>query len=77
MDFYLLLKVWVKVLEPLNLKLIQKKIQKNAETAGELTGSKVADKIRMIQKQLQMSMIEKYINKDIYLQKNNRKLLMN
>ena len=64
-------------LQQMHLHLIQKKkIQKNAETAGELTGSKVADKIRMIQKQLQMSIIKKYINKGIYLQKNNRKLLM-
>ena len=63
-------------LQQMHLKLIQKKIHKNAETARELTSSKVANKIRMIQKQLQMSMIKKYINKDIYLQKNNRKLLM-
>ena len=62
-------------LQQMHLKLIQKKIPKNAETARELTGSKIVDKIRMIQKQLQISMIKKYINKDIYLQKNNRKLL--
>ena len=31
---------------------------------------------RIIQKQLQMSMIKKYLKKDIYLQKKDRKLLM-
>ena len=31
----------------------------------------------MIQKQLKMSMINKYLEKDIYLQKKGKKLLMN
>ena len=64
-----------------NLKLFQKEqraIQETAEEAtGDLTGNKIADKItrsqnfyhRIIKKQLQMSMIRKYLKKDISLQK--------
>ena len=43
-------------------------IQKTAETTGDLIG--------IIQKQLQMHAIKKYLKKDIYLQKKNRKLMM-
>ena len=71
-----------------NLKLFQKEqraIQETAEEAtGDLTGNKIADKItrsqnfyhRIIKKQLQMSMIRKYLKKDISLQKKSRALLI-
>ena len=71
-----------------NLKLFQKEqraIQETAEEAtGDLTGNKIADKItrsqnfyhRIIKKQLQMSMIRKYLKKDISLQKKSRTLLI-
>ena len=61
-----------------------KVIQKTAEATGDLIGNKAADKLqksqklrnRLIQKQLQMNMIKKYLKKDISLQKKVRKLLM-
>ena len=61
-----------------------KVIQKIAEATGDLIGTKIADRIvksqevhlRMIQKQLQMNTIKKYVKKDIYLQKKDTKLLM-
>ena len=71
-----------------NLKLFQKEqraIQETAEEAtGDLTCNKIADKItrsqnfyhRIIKKQLQMSMIRKYLKKDISLQKKSRALLI-
>ena len=59
-------------------------IQKIPEATGDLIGSKTADKItwgskinnKIIRKQLQMSMIKKYLKKDIYLQKKDTKVLM-
>ena len=55
-------------------------------TTGELTGNKIVDTItkvflkklhhRIVQKQFKISMIKKYLKKDIYLQKKDRKLLM-
>ena len=59
--------------------------KKIAEATDDLTGNKIANKItkseevhhRIIQKQLQMNIIKKYLKKDIYLQKKHRKLLMN
>ena len=59
-------------------------IQKTAGATGDLIGSKIFDRItkvpktsyRLIQKQLQVNMIKKYLNKDIYLQKKDRKLLI-
>ena len=53
-------------------------IQKRAKATGDLVGNKIADELhhRIIQKQLQMSIIKKYLDKDIYLQKKYRKLLM-
>ena len=54
--------------------------QKTAEAASDLLVIKLqkSQKIyhRIIQKQLNMNMIKKYLKKDIYLQKNVRKLLM-
>ena len=65
-------------------------IQKTAEATGDLIGNKIADAVatvelrrfqkihnKIIQRQLQMRMINKYLRKDIYLQKKYRKLLMN
>ena len=59
-------------------------IQKTAEGTGDLiiklltklqTFQKIHNKIFL--KQLQMSMIKKYLKKDTYLQKKEKKLLMN
>ena len=53
--------------------------QKTAEAAVDLIGKKIAD---IITKHLQqnisetMNMIKKYLNKDTYLQKKGRKLLI-
>ena len=55
-----------------------------AEATGDFISNKIAIKItgvskihnRIIQKQLQMNMIKKYLKKDIYLQKKDRELLM-
>ena len=59
-------------------------VQKTAEAIVDLIGNKIAisqkfQKIhnKMIQRQLQMRMIKKYLKKDIYLQKKENKLLMN
>ena len=48
--------------------------QKPAEATGDLSGNKNVEQLkkvynRIIQKQLQMNMIKKYLKKDIYLQK--------
>ena len=67
-------------------------IQKTPQTTADLIGNKIANKItkiseiklqksqnlhdRIIQKQLQISMIKKHLKEDIYLQKKGRKLLM-
>ena len=59
-------------------------IQKTAEATGDLIGNKIADKIlkvskirnKTIQKQLQISMIKKYLKKDINLKTKVKKLLM-
>ena len=67
-------------------------IQKTPQTTGDLIGNKIANKItkiskiklqksqnlhdRIIQKQLQISIIKKHLKEDIYLQKKGRKLLM-
>ena len=67
------------------LKISSKRvIQKAAEATGDLIGNKTAIKItrlyqvynKLIQKQLQTSMIMKYLKNDIYLQKKDRKLLI-
>ena len=59
-------------------------IQKTAEATDDLVGIEIANRItksqkvhyRLIQEQLQMSMLKKYQKKDIYLQKIYRKSLM-
>ena len=54
--------------------------QKTAEATGDLIGNKITKVSevhhRIIQKQLQMKMIKKYLKKYIYLQKKFRKLLL-
>ena len=58
--------------------------KQSAETTGDLMLIKLLIELRksqkrydkIIQKQLQMSMIKNYLNKDTYLQKKDRKLLM-
>ena len=60
------------------------KYKKTAEATRDFVGNKIANKItgfpeihdKIIQKQLQMSMIKKYLKEDIYLQKKDRKLLI-
>ena len=49
-------------------------IQTTAEATGDLIGNKIAN--YEIQKKLQMSMIKTYLKKDMYLQKKDKKLLM-
>ena len=116
MDFYLLLKIWVKTsgkntskslsakytlgMLAIRQKLIdhtkqsatdalktssKRVIQKTAEATGILIGNKIANKTmevskiynRIIHRQLQMSMIKKYLKKNMYLQKKDKKLMMN
>ena len=67
-------------------KMSQKTNSKNSRSKWCLIDNKIADKITKIsktlqkkkknQKQLQMNIIKKYLKKDIYLQKKDRKLLM-
>ena len=66
-------------------KIVSKRaIQKTAEATDDSIGNKILTKLRKfqkthnkrIQKQLQMSMIKKYLKKDIHLLKNGKKLLM-
>ena len=57
-----------------------KLLQKTAETTGDLISNIISNKItknhsKALQKQLKMK--QKYQKKDIYLQKKDRKLLMN
>ena len=60
-------------------------IQKTAEATGDLLGNKIADKITSCSKNLQIAeqscnqikQIMKYQKKDIYLHKEDNKLLMN
>ena len=55
-------------------------IQKTAEATGDLIDNKLLIKEfnnKRIYKQLQMNMIKKYLKKDIYIQKKDKKLLMN
>ena len=59
----------------------QRAIQKTAEPNGHLICKKIADRITKISKtsrqnSLKMSMIKKYLKKDMYFQKKDRKLLM-
>ena len=58
-------------------------IQKTAETTGDLLGNKFADKItsasknHAMKKYSQMKLIMNYQKRDIFLQKERNKLLMN
>ena len=62
----------------------RREIQKTPEASGDFIGNKIPKKLqkswkphnRIIQKQLQTSMIKKYLKKDIYVQEKDRKLLM-
>ena len=59
---------------------ILKVIRKTAEATGDFISSKITNRIMkvsrsLIQKQLQMNMIKKYLKKGMYLQKKDRKLL--
>ena len=65
------------------LKITPKRvIQKTAEATVDLIGKRIANRItkaqevhcRIIQKQLQMNMIKKYLRKDVYLQKKKHKI---
>ena len=52
-------------------------IQKTAEATGDLIGNKIADKIRSVSKNHKMKLIMKYLKRDIFLQKKDKRLLMN
>ena len=50
--------------------------QKAAEATGDLIGKITKIHNKIIQRQLQMRMLRKYLKKDMYLQKKDKKLLM-
>ena len=65
------------------LKLLQKEqLKKTAETTGDLIGSKIVNKIIKSSKnhdkilQIQLKGKQKHLEKDIYLQKKGRQLLI-
>ena len=59
-------------------------IQKTTETTGDLIGNKIANKFTKVSKtlqknnieKLQMTIVNKYLKKDIYIQRKDKKLLM-
>ena len=66
-----------------HLKLLRKKqLKKTAEASSDLIGNKIADRItksqklrnRIIQKQLQMSMIIKYLKKNVSLEERQKNI---
>ena len=67
----------------MSLKLLQKK--QSAEATDDLIGNKVDNKIAKFQKihnkinqrSLQINIIKEYLKKDMYLQKKDKKVLMN
>ena len=67
----------------MSLKLLQKK--QSAEATDDLIGNKVDKKIAKFQKihtkinqrSLQINIIKEYLKKDMYLQKKDKKVLMN
>ena len=67
----------------MSLKLLQKK--QSAEATDDLIGNKVENKILKFQKihnkinqrSLQINIIKEYLKKDMYLQKKDKKVLMN
>ena len=70
-------------LQQRHLKLLrEKQLKKTAEASSDLIGNKIADRItksqklrnRIIQKQLQMSMIIKYLNKNISLEERQKNI---
>ena len=91
MNFYLLPKTWVKLLDSAKksptdaIKAAPKKaIQKTAEATGDLISNKIADKITNVSKKTQNNESEAdstspkdVPKKDTYLQKKGNKLLMN
>ena len=52
-------------------------LKKSAEATGDLTGNKIADKITSASKNHKMKLIMKYLKRDIFLQKKDKRLLMN
>ena len=52
-------------------------IQKTAEATGYSIGNKIADKITSASKNHRMKLIMKYLKRDIFLQKKDKRLLMN
>ena len=64
--------------------LVKKIVHKSAEATGDLIGNKIADKItakpsknHKMKKCSQMKLIMKYQKRDIFLQKKDKRLLMN
>ena len=59
-------------------------LQKTAKATSDLIGNKIANKItgvskvhnRIFQRQLQMSMIKKYLKNDVYLQKKKQEIIV-
>ena len=69
-------------LHQMNLNYFKKSNPKKAEATGDLISNKIAKRItkifkiynKIIQRQLQINVIKKYLKKDIYLQKKGRVL---
>ena len=66
----------------MHLKALEKVIEKSEEAASDLIGNEIVKSLnkmkllslnRIIWKKLQMSMIKKYLKKDIYFQRKDRK----
>ena len=66
----------------MHLKALEKVIEKLEEAASDLIGNEIVKSLnkmkllslnRIIWKKLQMSMIKKYLKKDIYFQRKDRK----
>ena len=62
----------------------KKVVHKSAEATGDLIGNKIADRLQQslqknhkMKKYCQMKLIKKYQKRDIFLQKKNKRLLMN
>ena len=65
-------------LQQMHLKLLQSKsFKKTAEATGDLIGNTIANKVtKLHNKIIRMSMIKKCL-KNMYLQKKDKKILMN
>ena len=66
----------------MHLKALEKVIEKSEEAASDLIGNEIVKSLnkmkllslnRIIRKQLQMSMIKKYLKTDIYFQRKDRR----